>query len=47
MSEHSRYVIRPHEIEAYFPANHTGPRNQRLVGPRVNGYFFVTMMKSV
>ncbi|MET0278983.1 MAG: cupin domain-containing protein [Pseudorhodoplanes sp.] len=37
MSQHSKYVIRPHEVEAYSPANHTGTRNRRLVGPRVNG----------
>lgn len=37
MSERSKYVIRPDEVEAYSPANHTGTRNKRLVGPRVNG----------
>jgi len=37
MSQRSKYVIRPDDIEAYSPANHTGTRNKRLVGPRVNG----------
>jgi len=37
MSQRSKYVIRPDEIEAYSPANHTGTRNKRLIGPRVNG----------
>ncbi len=37
MSERSKYVIRPDEVRAYSPANHTGTRNKRLVGPRVNG----------
>ena len=37
MSQRSKYVIRPDEIEPYSPANHTGTRNRRLIGPRVNG----------
>ncbi len=37
MSKRSRYVVRPHEVEAYSPANHTGTQNRRLIGPRVNG----------
>jgi quercetin dioxygenase-like cupin family protein len=37
MTAHAKYVIRPEEVEAYSPANHTGTRNRRLVGPRVNG----------
>lgn len=37
MSQQSKYVIRPDDIEPYSPANHTGTRNKRLIGPRVNG----------
>ena len=41
MSKDSRplspYVIRPSEMPSYSPANHTGTRNTRLVGPKVNG----------
>ena len=41
MSEDNRppspYVIRPSEMPSYSPANHTGTRNYRLVGPKVNG----------
>ncbi len=37
MSQRSKYIIRSEEIEAYSPANHTGTRNKRLIGPRVNG----------
>ena len=37
MNAPSRYVIRAGEVEAYSPANHTGTRNYRLVGPAVNG----------
>ena len=37
MSEKSPYIIRAGEQESYSPANHTGTRNYRLVGPKVNG----------
>ena len=37
MSEASPYVIRPYEQPFYSPANHTGTRNYRLVGPKTNG----------
>jgi quercetin dioxygenase-like cupin family protein len=37
MPEKSPYVIRASEQEAYSPANHTGTKNYRLVGPAVNG----------
>lgn len=37
MPQHPNYVIRPEQIEPYSPANHTGTRNRRLIGPRVNG----------
>ena len=33
MPEKSPYVIRASEQEAYSPANHTGTKNTRLVGP--------------
>jgi quercetin dioxygenase-like cupin family protein len=33
----SPYVIRPYEQPYYSPANHTGTRNYRLVGPKTNG----------
>jgi len=37
MSEKSPYIIRAAEQESYSPANHTGTKNYRLVGPKVNG----------
>jgi quercetin dioxygenase-like cupin family protein len=37
MTEKSPYIIRPFEQESYSPANHTGTKNYRLIGPRVNG----------
>jgi quercetin dioxygenase-like cupin family protein len=37
MTEKSPYIIRPLEQESYSPSNHTGTKNYRLVGPRVNG----------
>ena len=37
MPAKSPYVIRASETEPYSPANHTGTRNYRLVGPNVNG----------
>lgn len=33
MAEPSPYIIRAGEAEGYSPANHTGTRNYRLVGP--------------
>jgi quercetin dioxygenase-like cupin family protein len=33
----SPYVIHPYEQPFYSPANHTGTRNYRLVGPPTNG----------
>jgi quercetin dioxygenase-like cupin family protein len=36
-TERSPYVIRPSEMPTYSPANHTGTRNTRLIGPAVNG----------
>ncbi len=37
MTQKSPYVIRAGEVEFYSPANHTGTRNARLVGPLANG----------
>jgi quercetin dioxygenase-like cupin family protein len=37
MTTKSPYVIRAGEMEWYSPANHTGTRNARLVGPMANG----------
>jgi len=37
MSDKSPYVIRASDVEWYSPANHTGTRNARLVGPLANG----------
>jgi quercetin dioxygenase-like cupin family protein len=37
MTEKSPYIIRPMEQESYSPANHTGTKNYRLIGPKVNG----------
>ncbi len=37
MAAKSPYIIRASEQEPYSPANHTGTKNYRLVGPQVNG----------
>lgn len=37
MTVKSSYIIRASEQEPYSPANHTGTKNYRLVGPQVNG----------
>ncbi len=37
MTEKTPYIIRADEMESYSPANHTGTKNTRLVGPMVNG----------
>ena len=37
MPEKSPFIIRASEQDSYSPANHTGTRNYRLVGPGVNG----------
>jgi quercetin dioxygenase-like cupin family protein len=37
VSAKSRYIIRASEMVPYSPANHTGTKNYRLVGPHVNG----------
>jgi quercetin dioxygenase-like cupin family protein len=37
VSGKSPYIIRASEQPSYSPANHTGTKNYRLVGPEVNG----------
>jgi len=37
MTEKSPYIIRAGEQASYSPANHTGTKNYRLIGPTVNG----------
>jgi quercetin dioxygenase-like cupin family protein len=37
MNDKSPYIIRAAEQVAYSPANHTGTKNYRLIGPTVNG----------
>jgi quercetin dioxygenase-like cupin family protein len=37
VSGKSPYIIRASEQPSYSPANHTGTKNYRLVGPQVNG----------
>jgi quercetin dioxygenase-like cupin family protein len=37
MSDSPKYHIIPSEMPSYRPANHTGTKNTRLIGPRVNG----------
>ena len=37
MNTKSRYIIRASEVAPYSPANHTGTKNYRLVGPYLNG----------
>jgi quercetin dioxygenase-like cupin family protein len=32
-----KYVLRPEDVPAYSPANHSGTKNYRLVSPGVNG----------
>lgn len=33
----SRYFVRPEDVAAYHPANHTGTVNRRLIGPDTVG----------
>ena len=33
----SRYLARQQDVKPYFPANHTGTRNFRLIGPETVG----------
>jgi mannose-6-phosphate isomerase-like protein (cupin superfamily) len=32
-----KYLVRPSEVKPYSPANHTGTRNFRLIGPETVG----------
>jgi len=41
MTDKPIYVIRPSEMPSYSPANHTGTKNTRLIGPKVNGAKFM------
>lgn len=33
----SKYLVRPRDVQPYSPANHTGTRNFRLIGPETVG----------
>lgn len=33
----SKYLVRPRDVQSYAPANHTGTRNFRLIGPETVG----------
>jgi len=33
----SRYLVRQQDVKPYSPANHTGTRNFRLIGPETVG----------
>jgi len=37
MSSNSRYLIRQSDVRPYSPANHTGTKNFRLIGPETVG----------
>ena len=37
MSTQNRYLVKADCVEAYFPANHTGTVNRRLIGPETVG----------
>lgn len=32
-----KYLVRPSEVQPYAPANHSGTRNFRLIGPETVG----------
>jgi quercetin dioxygenase-like cupin family protein len=40
----SPYIIRPEDVPAYSPANHSGTRNHRMVAPGVNGARFMEVI---
>ena len=40
----SPYIIRAPEVTPYSPANHTGTKNYRLVGPEVNGATYMEIV---
>jgi quercetin dioxygenase-like cupin family protein len=37
MSTQNKYLVKADCVEAYFPANHTGTVNRRLIGPETVG----------
>jgi quercetin dioxygenase-like cupin family protein len=39
-----RYLVRPGDVTPYSPANHTGTRNYRLIGPETVGASQVEML---
>ena len=39
-----KYVLRPEDVPAYSPANHSGTKNHRLVSPGVNGAQFMEII---
>lgn len=39
-----KYVLRPEDVLAYSPANHSGTKNYRLVAPGVNGAQFMEVI---
>ena len=39
-----KYLVRPSEVEPYSPANHTGTKNFRLIGPETVGAKQVEML---
>jgi len=40
----TRYLVRPSDVAPYSPANHTGTRNFRLIGPETVGAKQVEML---
>jgi quercetin dioxygenase-like cupin family protein len=40
----SKYVVRPEDVPAYSPANHSDTRNHCLVSPGVNGAQFMEII---
>jgi quercetin dioxygenase-like cupin family protein len=40
----NKYVLRPEDVPAYSPANHSGTRNHRMVAPGVNGAQFMEII---
>ena len=39
-----KYVLRPEDVPAYSPANHSGTKNYRMVAPGVNGAQFMEII---
>ena len=37
MSTQNRFLVKADSVDAYFPANHTGTVNRRLIGPETVG----------